>query len=88
MVSKKQGESLGKFTVQVAAFDDETQAKAFVANLKSEGYRAFTVPVHLKGRNWYRIGIGLFSTQSEAKTYRAELLSKMKTAEAIIREVD
>lgn len=81
-------ETIGKFTVQVAAFDDETKAKEFTADLKTKGLKPFIIPVQLKGRPWYRVGIGLFATESETVRFRTQLLSKTKLPEAIIRVVD
>ncbi len=81
-------ESIGKYTVQVAAFDDEVKAKEFTADLKTKGLKPFIIPVQLKGRPWYRIGVGLFATESETVRFRAQLLSKTKLPEAIVRAVD
>ena len=82
------GESIGKFTVQVAAFDDEVKAKEFTADLKTKGLKPFIIPVQIKGHAWYRIGVGLFATEGETIRFRTQLLNKTKLPEAIIRIVD
>lgn len=70
--------SVGKFTVQVASFNTETEAKKRAGDLKEQGYSAFYVPTAIKGKTWYRVSVGLFATEKEAKDYKSS--KKMDTA--------
>ncbi len=60
-------ENVGKYTVQVGSFLKELDAKKKSEELRGQGYTAFYVPGVLKGKTWYRVNIGTFATQDEAK---------------------
>jgi cell division septation protein DedD len=79
---------VGKFTVQVAAYREQEQAKARTAELKGVGYNAFFFRVVIDHKDWYRVAIGLYSTQAEAETYRQHLLANSPLKEAILRELE
>lgn len=79
--------SVGKFTVQVASFGTETEAKERAENLKKSGYSAFYVPANVKGKTWYRVSVGLFATEKEAKDYKAEFMGKAKVDNAIVQKI-
>ncbi|WP_413575918.1 SPOR domain-containing protein [Bdellovibrio sp. HCB290] len=79
--------SVGKFTVQVAAYADEAEAQKFASDLKTKGYSAFYVPANIKGKTWYRVSVGQFATSKEAASYRSELLTKAKVSSAIVQKI-
>ncbi|WP_413585354.1 SPOR domain-containing protein [Bdellovibrio sp. HCB274] len=79
--------TVGKFTVQVAAYADEAEAQKFASDLKTKGYSAFYVPANIKGKTWYRVSVGQFATSKEAASYRSELLTKAKVSSAIVQKI-
>lgn len=79
--------SVGKFTIQVASFANETEAKGRAEQLKNMGFSAFYVPAEVKGKTWYRVSVGLFATEKEAKDYRTEFMEKAKTNNVIIQKI-
>lgn len=79
--------SVGKFTVQVAAFPNENEAKQRAEGLKKSGYSAFYVPASVKGKTWYRVSVGLFATEKEAKDYKSEFMDKAKVDSAIVQKI-
>lgn len=79
--------SVGKFTVQVAAFGSEGEAKKKAEQLKEQGYSSFYLPASVKGKTWYRVNVGLFATEKEAKDYRVEFASKSKLNDVIIQKI-
>lgn len=79
--------SVGKFTLQVAAFNTEEDAKKRADDLKTKGYSAFYVPANVKGKTWYRVSVGLFATEKEAKDYRSEFSNKSKIENTIIQKI-
>ena len=81
------GYTVGKFTVQVAAYADEVEAQKLASDLKGKGYSAFYVPANVKGKTWYRVSVGQFATPKEAASYRTELLSKAKVNSAIVQRI-
>ena len=60
----------GRYTVQIGAFQNQTEAGKLESSLKSNGYPAFikqtTTP---DKKNWYRVRVGTFSTRSDAVRY-------------------
>jgi DedD protein len=64
------GETDGRYTVQIGAFQREEEAKKIVKSLISKGYPAFIKSVDIPGKGtWYRIRVGKFKTREEAELY-------------------
>ena len=61
------------WTVQVNAYPEEKTAQRLVERLKEKGYDAYMVVSNVKGRTWYRVRVGKFSTREEAKKQQEEL---------------
>lgn len=79
--------ALGKYTVQVSSYASEKEAQTRTADLKSQGFNSFYITATVKGKTWYRVGIGLFSTEKEAKAYKNDLLSRTKVTSAIVQKI-
>lgn len=79
--------AVGKFTVQLASYSDEDEAIKMATDLKSKGYTAFYVPASVKGKTWYRVSVGQFTTQKEAQNYRADFMNKTKIDSAIVQKI-
>ena len=58
----------GDYTVQVSAFQTESEAAAYAAGLKRKGFSPFVVSNALEGKGiWYRVRMGRFTTEESAK---------------------
>jgi septal ring-binding cell division protein DamX len=68
--------AIGKYTIQIASYPDESEAQKLAASLKSKKLEAFYVPAKVKGKTFYRVNIGLYSSSKEAKT-DVEKVSKL-----------
>ena len=68
--------SEGRFVVQVASLDAEKMASAMVERLTSRGYKAYSYKVFVKGRPYYRVRCGLFSSKKEAEAVQGQLAEK------------
>lgn len=79
--------AVGKFTVQIASLANEAEAKKKAEGLKEKGYGAFYVPAQVKGQTWYRVNVGLFPTENEAKSYRSEFMQKNGHDGAIVQKL-
>lgn len=79
--------SIGKYTVQISSHQSETEAKDEAGKLRAKGFSAFVVPATVKGKNWYRVSVGLFDKKDEAKTYRERLLKEAGVASAFIQQI-
>ncbi len=76
------------WSVQVNAFAREENARRLVKKIKNKGYGAFVVSPKIDGRTWYRVRVGQFATQKEAKQLLRILVEKEKYAKAIIARND
>ena len=64
-----------KFTIQVASFQDKARAEIVANGLKQKGYQPVISSKELPDKGtWYRVFIGDFDTEEEAKS----LLEKLK----------
>lgn len=79
--------AIGKYTVQVASFATESEAKDQAAKLTEKGYSAFYVSANVGGKSWYRVSVGLFSDQKSATNYRTELLATQAVSSAIVQKI-
>lgn len=79
--------AVGKYTVQIASYASEKEAQTRTADLKTQGFNSFYVTATIKGKTWYRVGIGLFSTEKEAKAYKNDLLARTKVTSAIVQKI-
>ncbi len=78
--------SIGKYTVQIASYATEKEAKIHAEKLKPE-YFAFYVPANIKGKIWYRVSIGLFEGRKSANHFRKELLKQASISSAIVQKI-
>lgn len=79
--------AVGKYTVQVASFATEKDARTNAARLKAKGWNAFYIPATIKGKTWYRVSVGLFTTSKSAMHFRAQLLKESHLKAAIIQKI-
>jgi len=66
------------FTIQVAAYRQEINAKKYIGQLKENGLDAYYVVVHTSSSKWYQVRISHFRTKDEARTYGLSLKKKGK----------
>lgn len=79
--------AVGKYTVQVASYADEKQAKDHAANLKGQGWTAFYLAGNVKGRTWYRVTVGLFDNSKSAQEFMARFRKEAKTENAFVAKI-
>lgn len=79
--------NVGKYTVQVSSFNNERDAKRLSTELDQKGLSSLVTPAEVKGKQWYRVSVGLFTNESEAKVYLKDLLEKDIVKSAIIQRV-
>jgi len=69
---------MGKtWSVQLNAFPDERSAKQLVDRLKNKGYKAVISEARNKGKVWYRVRVGQYSSREDAD----KALENFKTRE-------
>ncbi len=79
--------SVGKFTVQIASYGFEEEAKKRATELKDKGYGAFYVPAQVNGKTRYRVNVGLFATQKEAQDYKSKFAAEMKSPDSLVQKI-
>ncbi|GAB3683064.1 hypothetical protein GCM10028792_31820 [Salinisphaera aquimarina] len=62
----------GGWVVQVASFGDENNARRLAAQLNAD-YKAFYRAGSVGGKTWYRVRIGPFESESQARSTAAKL---------------
>ncbi|MCX7978578.1 MAG: SPOR domain-containing protein [Bdellovibrionaceae bacterium] len=80
-------DAVGKYTVQVAAFSAEAEAKDRANQLREQGFSAYYVPAQINGQTWYRVNVGLFASEAEAKEYQAKFHSRAQMKGTIIKKI-
>ncbi len=74
----------GRYTVQIGAFQDQSQANRLLNSMKSKGYPVFIKQMESPdNKRWYRVRVGTFSTRDDAISYG----DKIKEKEARIKSV-
>lgn len=66
------------WAVQVSACQSYTQAKHFRDELKNKGFPAYLTEATVKGKRWYRVRLGFYSTKKEAVEVGKKIASKFK----------
>jgi cell division septation protein DedD len=80
--------STGKFTVQVASFMTEGEAKKHAEGLRAKGLeQASYIQAQAKGATVFRVIVGLFATQDEAKKSLPNVKSKANISDVIIQKI-
>jgi len=78
----EQKEAGKTWSVQLNAFPDENSAKRLVDRLKNKGYNAVVSEARNKGKVWYRVRVGKYSSREEADKALENLKTKENFAKA------
>lgn len=74
-----------KYSIQVASFNKENDAKGFAEGLKSRGYPVFVKQGDVPGRGtWYRVRVGKFKTVKEAELFGYDLKRQEKEIQSFL----
>ncbi len=71
---------VGKYTVQVASYATEGEAKGYASKLQEKGYDSFYLPAVVNGKTWYRVSVGRFEDQASATVQRKKILATAPSA--------
>jgi cell division protein FtsN len=78
---------VGKYTVQVASYATEAEARSHATRLHDKGFNAFYIPADVSGKTWYRVSIGRFDDQKTAMAHRKEVLDQQAATSAIVQKI-
>ncbi|MBI3755471.1 MAG: SPOR domain-containing protein [Deltaproteobacteria bacterium] len=56
------------WAVHVASYTSKEEALALVKKLQQDSYNAYMTEFDFKGRHWYRVRVGFYASNQEAKT--------------------
>jgi len=59
---------------------DRSGADQMVSRLRSLGYNSYEVPAIIGGQVWYRVRVGPYETEEDAKAAQEKLRAQYKTA--------
>ncbi|MCX7957937.1 MAG: SPOR domain-containing protein [Deltaproteobacteria bacterium] len=76
--SKKQEIADAKFTLQVGAFPDRSQALKTAAELEKKGYESWIQRAKSKDKDIFRVRIGKFATKQDAEKFKQQFDKKEK----------
>lgn len=76
---------LGKFYIQLAAYRSEAEAKDFAEAFIGRGYSPDITLAELNDGTWYRVSLGLFDTENQARNYIKSEESLFQGQEYIIK---
>ncbi len=79
--------AIGKYTIQVASYSGEEEAKKRAADLKAKGWAAFYIPATVDSHTWYRVSIGLYSTLKSANEFRTQYMKEANSKDAIVQKI-
>lgn len=65
--------TVGKYTIQIAAYKDFKDAVTHMADLGKKGFNSYREMGEKNGVTWYRIRIGPFSNYNDAKMFKQKL---------------
>jgi septal ring-binding cell division protein DamX len=77
----------GAYTVQLASLESRSKAANLVNRLLDKGYPAYYHEASVKGKTYYRIRCGKFSSEKEAEEI-SSLLSKQEGLKGLILRVE
>jgi cell division protein FtsN len=73
------------FSVQVGAFNSHTLAKNYSMKFSKAGYPTSISQALVKGRTWYRVRVGNYSTRAEAVAEKKKLEKMENKKFAVVR---
>lgn len=79
--------SIGKYTVQIASYATEKEAKKHVEKLKTQGFSAFFLTATVRGTQWFRVNVGLFGDHKSAMIFRKELMQQTGIKSSLIQKI-
>jgi cell division protein FtsN len=88
-LSYDKSQYIGKYTIQVGAYNNVQDAKDFAAGFEVRGYTPVIHEVELSNKGtWYRVSIGLFETKKEAQNYISQEKSLFQSYDYLINRID
>lgn len=70
----------GKWILQASSYPREQDAQSLSQRLRSKGYKTEVKPVQIKGKTWFRLYVGPYSSAAAAKEAAAKLSRQEKLA--------
>lgn len=75
-VKKVESTTLHPWVVEVTSFTTFNQAKTLADQLKAKGHPAYVTGRTVRGRKWYRVRIGFYSTKKKAQQIKERIASE------------
>lgn len=79
--------AIGKFTIQIASYLSEEDAKKHTQKLKDQGFSAFYLTAKVNNQSWWRVSSGLFVTRKEAMESMDKMIKEQSITAGIIQKI-
>ena len=70
------------FNIQIGGVMDSASANEIMRKLRALGYQPYTIEVMISGKKWYRVRVGPFPTEEEARAAQEQLKDEYRSAYA------
>jgi septal ring-binding cell division protein DamX len=81
------GSTIGKYTIQIASYQNQVEAEKFAQKLKDQGLAAFYLEANVNGKMWYRVSIGTYPDLETAKEQKEFVQKQANIPSAIIQKI-
>jgi cell division protein FtsN len=68
------------YNIQIGAVMDRIGADEMIAKLRDLGYQPYAVEMQIDGRTWYRVRVGPYASEEEARAAQARLKQEYRAA--------
>lgn len=76
-----------QYSIQIGAYPTEQLVKETMTSFPLKGHDLYYKPATVKGRQWFRLYVGKFTTRKEAKDFQKILAEKAGGVESFIRKI-
>jgi cell division septation protein DedD len=70
------------FNIQIGGVMDSASANEIMGKLRALGYQPYTIEVMISGKKWYRVRVGPFPTEDQARAAQEQLKHQYRSAYA------
>ncbi len=72
----------GKWVVHAASYTTLGEAEELSRSLQADGYNAYITEFDHRGKHWFRVRVGFYSTKAEAEKVKSRIVSAHGTVDA------
>jgi cell division septation protein DedD len=74
-----------KFTIELKVVNKREEAEALISKLEKQGIKAYFTPFNSRGRVFYRVRQGIYTTEASAQQFAAKLRTAQNLPVTVVR---